>query len=329
MRMKGIASILVFVLTVAMSAAEQAPIPRTGDGHPDLQGTWSYATLTTLERPAEFKGKPFLTAAEALEFEQRTLKIQDRDRRDVDSLTGRGSDGRTDVDRAYNQAWWEFGSKIVGTRRTSLVIDPPDGLIPALTPDGARRARDKRGLWLANGDYEGGATGTGLDSYTDRPMQERCLAWTVAGPPMIPGAYNNNVGIFQTAENVVILNEMVHDHRVVPLDGRPRVSDAIRLWMGSSRARWDGDTLVVSTANFRPMVFRSASDQFKLTEKFTLMDKDTLMYEFTVDDPLTWVRPWTVQFPMTRTNEEIYEYACHEGNYSLRHILGAARNSER
>ena len=327
--MKGMAASFVFVLTVAMSAAEQAPIPRTGDGHPDLQGTWSYATLTTLERPAEFKGKPFLTAAEAAEFEKKTLKIQDRDRRDVDSVSGRGSDGRTDVDRAYNQAWWEFGSKIVGTRRTSLVIDPPDGLIPALTPDGARRAQDKRGLWLANGDYEGGATGTGLDSYTDRPMQERCLAWTVAGPPMIPGAYNNNVGIFQTAENVVILNEMVHDHRVIPLDGRPKVSDKIRLWMGSSRARWEGDTLVVSTANFRPMVFRSASDQFKLTEKFTLMDKDTLLYEFTVDDPLTWVRPWTVQFPMTRTNEPIYEYACHEGNYSLRHILGAARNSER
>ena len=327
--MKGVASILVFVLTVVVSAAEQAPIPRTGDGHPDLQGTWSYATLTTLERPAEFKGKPFLTAAEAAEFEKKTLKIQDRDRRDVDSATGRGSDGRTDVDRAYNQAWWEFGSKIVGTRRTSLVIDPQDGLIPALTPDGARRAQDKRGLWLANGDYEGGATGTGLNSYTDRPMQERCLAWTVAGPPMIPGAYNNNVGIFQTAENVVILNEMVHDHRVIPLDGRPKVRDAIRLWMGSSQARWDGDTLVISTANFRPMVFRSASEQFKLTEKFTLMDKGTLMYEFTVDDPLTWVRPWTVQFPMTRTNEEIYEYACHEGNYSLRHILGAARNSER
>ena len=148
----------------------------------------SYATLTTLERPAEFKDKPFLTAAEAAEFEKKTLKIQDRDRRDVDTSTGRGSDGRTDVDRAYNQAWWEFGSKIVGTRRTSLVIEPPDGMIPALTADGARRALDKRGLWMANGSYEGGATGTGLDSHTDRPMQERCLGWTVAGPPMIPGA---------------------------------------------------------------------------------------------------------------------------------------------
>jgi hypothetical protein len=326
--MKGIAIGLVLVTAVAMSAAQKTAMPRTSDGHPDLQGTWSYATLTTLERPAEFKDKPFLTEAEVAAFEQKTLKIQDRDRRDGDGPTGRGSDGRTDLDRAYNQGWWEFGSKIVGTRRTSLVIDPPNGMIPALTSDGARRALDKRGLWLANGSYEGGASGTGLDSYADRPMQERCLGWTVAGPPMIPGAYNNNVGIFQTSEHVVVLNEMVHDQRIIPLDARPRVNEAIRLWMGSSRAHWDGDTLVVSTTNFRPMVFRSASEKFALTEKFTLVAGDTLMYEFTVDDPLTWVRPWTVQFPMTRSADPIYEYACHEGNYSLRNILAAARKAE-
>ncbi len=326
--MKAITAGFVLIAAAALSAQKPA-ILRTSDGRPDLSGTWSYATLTTLERPAEFKDKPFLTAEEAAAFEQRTLKIQDRDRRDGDGPAGRGSDGRTDLDRAYNQGWWEFGSKIVGTRRTSLVIDPPDGMIPALTADGARRALDKRGLWLANGSYEGGAAGTGLDSYADRPMQERCLGWTVAGPPMIPGAYNNNVGIFQTSDQVVVLNEMVHDHRVIPLDARPQVGAAIRLWMGSSRARWDGDTLVVSTTNFRPMVFRSASDRFTLTEKFTLVDRDTLMYEFTVDDPLTWVTPWTVQFAMNRINEPIYEYACHEGNYSLRNIPAAARKSDR
>ena len=326
--MKPIAIGLALVTLVALSAAEKRAIPRTSDGHPDLQGTWSYATLTTLERPAEFKNKPFLAADEVAQFEQKTLKTQDRDRRDVDSATGRGSDGRTDVDRAYGQAWWEYGSKIVGTRRTSLVVDPPDGMIPALTADGARRALDRRGLWMANGQYEGGAAGAGFDSYADRPMQERCLGWTVTGPPMIPGAYNNNVGIVQTSDHVVILNEMVHDHRVIPLDARPRVSEAIRLWMGSSRAHWDGDTLVVSTTNFRPMVFRSASEKFTLTERFTLVDGDTLMYEFTVDDPLTWVRPWTVQFPMTRIDGPIYEYACHEGNYSLRNILAAARKAE-
>lgn len=327
--MKGLVLGLVLVATVVAAAQDKGAIPRTSDGRPDFSGTWSYATLTTLERPAEFKDKPFLSASEAAAFERRTLQIQDRDRRDVDSTTGRGSDGRTDVDRAYNQAWWEFGSKIVSTRRTSLVIDPPDGMIPALTPDGERRALDKRGLWLANGEYVGGAAGLGLDSYTDRPMQERCLGWTVAGPPMIPGAYNNNVGIFQTPENVVVLNEMVHDSRIIPLDARPRVNDTIRLWMGSSRARWDGDTLVVSTTNFRPMVFRSASAQFALTEKFWLAEANTLMYEFTVTDPLTWVRPWTVQIPMMRTNDPIYEYACHEGNYSLPNILSAARKADR
>jgi hypothetical protein len=313
---------------VAVAAAEKTPVPRTREGRPDLHGTWSYATLTTLERPAEFANRPFLTDTEAAAFEKKTLTVQDRDRRDGEGPAGRGPDGRTDVDRAYGQAWWEYGSKTVGTRRTSLVVDPPDGKIPALTAAGELRALDKRGLWTANGDYEGGARGAGLDSHLDRPLQERCLGWTVTGPPMIPGAYNNNLEIFQTPEHVVIVNEMVHEHRIVPLDARPQLASSIRLWMGSSRARWDGDTLVVATGNFRPMVFRSASEKFALTERFTRVDAATLMYEFTVDDPLTWTRPWTVQFPMTRTNEPVFEYACHEGNYSLPNILKGARKAE-
>jgi hypothetical protein len=326
--MRSIAFGLI-VAAVAVSAAEKSPAPRTRDGRPDLHGTWSYATLTTLERPAEFAGKPFLTDAEAAAFEKQTLTIQNRDRRDGEGPNGRGPDGRTDVDRAYGQAWWEYGSKIVGTRRTSLVVDPPDGKIPALTPDGERRALDKRGLWTANGDYEGGARGNSLDSSADRPLQERCLGWTVTGPPMLPGAYNNNLEIFQTADTLVVVNEMVHEHRIVPLDTRPQVGSAIRLWMGSSRGRWDGDTLVVTSTNFRPMVFRSTSERFTLTEKFLRVDGDTLMYEFTVDDPRTWVRPWTVQFPMTRTSDPVFEYACHEGNYSLPNILAGARKAER
>ncbi len=313
---------------VAVAAAEKTPAPRTRDGRPDLHGTWTYATLTTLERPAEFANKPFLTDAEAAAFEKKTLTVQDRDRRDGEGPAGRGSDGRTDVDRAYGQAWWEYGSKIVGTRRTSLVVDPPDGKIPALTAAGELRALDKRGLWTTNGDYEGGARGTSLDSHVDRPLQERCLGWTVTGPPMVPGAYNNNLEIFQTSEHVVIVNEMVHEHRIVPLDARPQVGSSIRLWMGSSRGRWDGDTLVVTTSNFKPMVFRSASEKLTLIERFARVDASTLMYEFTVDDPLTWTRSWTVQFPMTRTNEPVFEYACHEGNYSLPNILKGARKAE-
>ena len=326
--MKGVAIGLILAAAVALSAAEKTAVPRTRDGHPDLHGTWSYATLTTLERPAEFAGKPFLTAAEAAAFEKKTLAVQDRDRRDGEGPNGRGTDGRTDVDRAYGQAWWEYGLKVVGTRRTSLIVDPPDGLIPALTPDGERRALDKRGLWTANGEYEGGARGSSLDSYADRPLQERCLGWTVTGPPMLPGAYNNNLEIFQTADHVVVVNEMVHEHRIVSLDALPQIGSAIRMWMGSSRGRWEGDTLVVSTKNFRPMVFRSASEKLTLTERFTLVDAGTLMYEFTVDDPLTWTKPWTAQFPMMRTSDPVFEYACHEGNYSLPNILAGARKLE-
>jgi len=318
-----LAAIGVVVASVVISAAGK--VPRVRDGHPDLSGNWTYATLTTLERPREFGTKAFLTAEEAAEYEKKTLVVQNRDRRDGEGPEGRGSDGRTDVDRAYGQAWWEYGSKIVGTRRTSLIVDPPDGRIPVLTADGERRALDKRGLWTANNDYEGGARGTSLESYADRPLQERCLGWTVTGPPMIPGAYNNNLAIYQNADHVVVVNEMVHEHRIIPLDGRPQVASPIRLWMGSSRGRWDGDTLVVTTANFRSMVFRSASEKLKLTEKFLRVDADTLLYEFTVDDPLTWTKPWTVQFPMTRMDEPVYEYACHEGNYSLPNILKGAR----
>jgi hypothetical protein len=318
----------IAVVAASVVIAGAGKVPRMRDGHPDLSGNWTYATLTTLERPREFGTKAFLTAEEAAEYEKKTLVVQDRDRRDGEGPEGRGSDGRTDVDRAYGQAWWEYGSKIVGTRRTSLIIDPPDGRIPALTPDGERRALDRRGLWTANNDYEGGARGTSLDSYADRPLQERCMGWTVTGPPMIPGAYNNNLAIYQNADHVVVVNEMVHEHRMIPLDGRPQVASPIRLWMGSSRGRWDGDTLIVTTANFRPMVFRSASDKLRLTEKFLRVDADTLLYEFTVDDPLTWTKPWTAQFPMTRMDEPVYEYACHEGNYSLPNILKGARKTE-
>jgi hypothetical protein len=319
---------IVPVLAVAFIEGRGAP-PRTREGRPDLQGVWSYATLTPLERPAEFAGKAFLTEVEAAAFERRTLDVQNRDRRDGDGPSGRGTDGRTDLDRAYNQVWWEYGAKVVGTRRTSLIIDPPDGRIPAVTAEGLKSAEDKRGLWTANGEYEGGARGLSFDSYLDRPMQERCLGWTVTGPPMLPGAYNNNMEAFQTPDAVVIVNEMVHEHRIVPLDGRPQVAAPIRLWMGSSRGRWDGDSLIVDTTNFRPAVFRGASRALHLIERFKRVDADTLLYEFTVDDPVTWTRPWTVQFPMTRNREPIFEYACHEGNYSLPNILAGARAAER
>jgi hypothetical protein len=330
-RLLTFVGVIAGVLTAAAMnpAAQKGATPRTREGRPDLQGVWSYATLTPLERSPEFAGRAFLTNAEAAEFERRTLAVQNRDRRDGEGPAGRGPDGRTDLDRAYNQVWWEYGAKVVGTKRTSLIIDPPDGRIPSLTPEGLKRAEDRRGLWTANGEYEGGARGLSFDSHVDRPLQERCLGWTVTGPPMVPGAYNNNVEVFQTPDTIVIVNEMVHDHRIIPLDGRPQVGSPIRLWMGSSRGRWDGDTLVVDTTNFRPMVFRSASPKLHLVERFRRADADTLLYEFTVDDPATWTRPWTTQVPMTKSREPIFEYACHEGNLSLTNILAGARAQEK
>jgi hypothetical protein len=325
----GVLATASAALAALVQVHGSAAPPRTREGHPDLQGIWSYATLTPLERPAEFSGKAFLTDAEAAAFERKTLDVQNRDRRDGDGPGGRGTDGRTDLDRAYNQVWWEYGAKVVGSRRTSLIIDPPDGQIPPLTAEGRKSAEDKRGLWTANGEYEGGARGLGFDSYLDRPLQERCLGWTVTGPPMLPGAYNNNMQVFQTPDAVAILNEMVHEHRIVPLDGRPQLESPLTLWMGSSRGRWDGDTLLVDTTNFKPTVFRGASGALHLVERFRRADADTLLYEFTVDDPVTWTRPWTVQFPMSRSREPIFEYACHEGNYSLVNILAGARAAEK
>ena len=184
-------------------------------------------------------------------------------------------------------------------------------------------------VWWEYGANEGGARSLSFDSYLDRPLQERCLGWTVTGPPMVPGAYNNNMELFQTPDSVAIVNEMVHEHRIVPLDGRPQVAPSIALWMGSSRGRWDGDTLIVDTTNFRPAVFRGASATLHLVERFKRVDAETLLYEFTVDDPATWTKPWTVQFPMARSREPIFEYACHEGNYSLPNILAGARAAEK
>jgi hypothetical protein len=312
----------------AEAASEKAaPPPRTADGRPDLSGLWAYATITSLERPSELAGKEFFTEKEAAEFEKVTAETQDRDRRDADGVGGKGPDGRTDLDRAYNKFWWDFGSNVVGTKRTSLIVDPPDGRIPPLTPEGRKRAEDRRGLWTRT-EEGGGAAGLSFDSAVDRPLQERCLAWSTSGPPMLPGAYNNNVHLFQSREYVAILNEMIHDHRLVPLDGRPHAGPAIRQWMGDSRGRWEGDTLVVDTRNLRG-AFRASSEMMHLVERFTRVDADSLLYEFTVDDPKTWTRPWTVQVPMTKSQEPMFEYACHEGNYSMENVLAGARAQEK
>ena len=297
--------------TAKKSAAKTWTPPRTPWGEPDLQGIWDFATITPLERPAELAGKEVLTEQEAAEFERQTLQRRNQDRRE--------GGAEADVARAYNQFWWDYGTKIVGTRRTSLIVDPPDGKVPPLTPEGKERSAARAAA------LKRPAAGP-----EDRNLAERCILGFNAGPPMLPSAYNNNVQIFQTPGFASLLNEMVNDARIIPLDGRPHLPQHIRQWRGDSRGHWEGATLVVDTTNFRePTNFRGASANFHLVERFTRVAADSLLYEFTVDDPVTWSRPWSAAVPMTRTAGPIYEYACHEGNYGMEGILSAARAAER
>jgi hypothetical protein len=310
------ASLAVFIAVPGPAAEKASPrkswtAPRTADGQPDLQGVWSFATLTPLERPPELAGKQVFSDQEALEYEKVTRERRDPDRRDGTK--------EADVGRAYNASWWDFGTRIVGSRRTSLIVDPPDGKVPALTPDGQQRA-DAR------------ATARRLhpaDGPEDRSLPERCIQWGTAGPPMVPSAYNNNFQLFQSRNYVVILNEMIHDARVIPLDGRPHLPQGIRQLLGDSRGRWDGATLVVDTTNFTDKTnFRGAGPDLHLIERFTRVAPDTLLYEFTVDDPKSFTKPWSAAIPTVRNDDLIYEYACHEGNYGMFGILKGARVEE-
>ncbi len=283
-----------------------ASVPRTPDGRPDLQGIWDYRTLTPLERPAQFAGKAFFTEEEAAAYERRAEERPD----------GRPPDDARS-DPSVHPVWWlDYGKKVMGARRTSLIVDPPDGRIPALTAEAQARMATARKARSARGSADGPE---------DRSMWERCIT---RGIPegMLPAGYNNNVQIVQAPGAVVILSEMIHDARIVPLDGRPRSPASITNVMGDSRGHWDGDTLVVETTNFSSSAnFRGSSSGLKLTEKFTRTDAGTLDYEFTVEDPTTWTRPWTAAWSWARSDGPIYEYACHEANYGLKHILQNGR----
>jgi hypothetical protein len=310
----GAAAAIMLSLTLGAYAqfANDYVVPRTRDDQPDLQGIWSNAVITPLERPAELADKAFLTEEEAIAYEKRRQEETNMDRRPEDA--------ETDVRSAYNDFWWDWGENIAATRRTSLVIDPSDGRIPALTETAQRRAdarAEQRRMHPADGPE-------------DRTLADRCINWVSAGPPMLPTAYNNNFHLVQTADYVLIVNEMIHDARIIPLDGRPHLPDSVRQWLGSSRGHWEGDTLVVETTNFTDQTnFRGASRNMHLTERFTRVADNVLLYEFTVEDPEAFTQPWTVQVPARRADGLIYEYACHEGNQSMIGILGAARAAER
>jgi hypothetical protein len=280
-------------------------IPRTADGRPDLQGTWDFAQLTPFERPSEFAGKDNVTDEEAETFAQKRIETTHKDRRD--------GGAEADVARAYNDFWWDFGTRIA--KQTSLVVDPPDGRVPAQTADAQKRVADRRNRY---------------DNPEERPLAERCILGFNSGPPMVPSAYNNNMQLVQTRDRVLILNEMIHSARLVDLTGRPHHPPNIRFLTGDSIGRWDGDTLVVDTTNFSTEAgFRGATTSLHLVERFTREGADALRYDFTVDDPQTWTRTWSASIPMVRTGDRIFEYACHEANYALAGVLQGARYQER
>jgi hypothetical protein len=286
-------------------------MPRTPDGQPDIQGVWNNATITPLERPVELAGKALFTPAEAADYEKAWLEQNNRDRR--------AGDGASDVAGAYNQAWFDRGTKVVPTLRTSLIVDPADGKIP-YSQDGLKRLG-------AAAEYSRAHPADGPE---DLALTDRCLLWGTAGPPMLPGPYNDNYQIFQTPGYVAIVVEMIHDVRIIPLDGRPHLPASVRQWLGDSRGHWDGNTLVVETTNFTGKShFRGSTENMRLIERFTRTDANTLTYEFTVEDPAAFTRPWSGSVPMAKAAGPIYEYACHEGNYAVPGVLGGARAQEK
>jgi hypothetical protein len=294
------------------AAAKPQTPPRTLDGQPNLEGIWTNATITPLERPAELAGKEFLTEKEAAEYEKQVRERTNADRRD--------GNAEADLTVGYNDVWWDRGTRVVSTRRTSLIVDPRDGRIPPLTPEAQRKAAaraEARRLHPADGPE-------------DRSLADRCIVRGNAGPPMLPAGYNNYYQIVQTPEHVVILIEMIHDARLIPLDTRPHLPKNVHQWLGDSLGRWEGKTLVVDTTNFTDKTnFRGSGEQLRVTERFTRVDENTLLYQFTVDDPQSFTRPWSGEIPMKKAEGPIFEYACHEGNRSMENILSAARAEER
>jgi hypothetical protein len=302
-------------LVPAVVFAQNAASARTPWGDPDLEGIWTNATLTPLERPRELAAKEFFTPEEAATFEKQRI-----DQTNADRPLRAGEVG------AYNDLFFERG-KAVKTRRTSLVIDPRDGRIPALTPAAQQKVDARR-------EYEALHP---ADRPEDRWLTERCILFG-ATVPMLPEPYNNNYRIVQAPGYVIILVEMNHDTRVVPLDGRSHVSSHVQQWTGDSRGHWEGSTLVVETTNlkfndksrFGVTYLNGLSDEhLRIVERFTRTDASTLMYQATIEDSTVFSKPWTIELAMNRTDGLLFEVACHEGNYGMSNILSGHRAEER
>jgi len=304
------------ILAAGFSASSLLAAQNASKMPPDLEGVWNFSTLTPFERPANVGGREFYTREEVEGLEKRVQETGGDENRK------RGT--TADVERAYNDFWWDRGTRIVKTRRTSLIIDPPDGKIPPLTAAAKERQKERQN---ANLGHE-------FDGPENRPLQERCIIWASTGPPMMPTAYNNNVRIVQSPGYVTILIEMIHDARIIPMDGRPHLDASVKQWLGDARGRWEGNTLVVETTNLRDSDQRNGgafgtTARGRVIERFTRLGPDTMDYHVTVDDPGWYTQSWTASIPMTKVNGPIYEYACHEGNYALPGILAGQRREER
>ena len=303
---------LILALVLLAGQSRTYNPPKTPDGQPDLQGIWTNVTVTPIERPADLKDKAFFTPQEAAAFEKKIVEQNNADRRDGGAAA--------DVGRAYNDAWYDRGTRVVKTLRTSLVVDPPEGRMPPMLPESQKRQQDRLALTRSHP----------FDGPENRSLAERCLIWPTLGPPMLPSFYNNNYQIVQGPGYVALLSEMIHDVRIIPTDGRPHVPSNVRLWVGDPRGHWEGNTLVVDTTNFTDKTaWRGSSQNLHLIERFTRTDANTLMYEVTVEDPSTWTKPWKIEVPMQKTAGPIYEYACHEGNYAMEGMLAGARAEEK
>jgi hypothetical protein len=303
----------------AAAKTRTGAVPRTPDGHPDLQGIWTNATLTPLERPAQFTGKATVTDAEATAYEKNDLTTNDIDNPEAPLLARAGSGSGPTAVGGYNNLFIDRGSELArvdGVKRTSLIMDPPDGKMPLR----ANRRTAPRSLSVIRTS----------DDVKSRPLSERCIVGfgSTSGPPMLPVLYNNNYQIVQTPDFVMILVEMVHDVRIIRMNGT-HVPKNVTSWLGDSIGHWDGDTLVVETTNFHEgNRFRGGSEDLKVTERFNRVDGHTILYRATIDDPAEYTQPWTLEYPFRATPGPIFEYACHEGNYSITDILGGAAKTE-
>ena len=303
---------VTFVVAPSLTAQEQKWTQRTPDGQPDLQGYWTNSTYTPLERPKDIT-KEFFTRAEAAELAKRAAA-------DETEQTVPGT--IADVHYDFTQFGLDRNQNAMATNlRTSLIVDPPDGKLPPLTAEGRKRAAERAEEAKRVGRW---------DSAQSNQLDDRCMIFAGMGPPMLPQSYNSNYQIVQAPGYVMILFELAHDIRIIPLDGRPHLAASVRQWIGDSRGRWEGDTLVVETTNFNGKnPLRDSSEHMRVVERFTRLDADTIRYQFTIDDKSTWTKPWTAELAMQKTVGPIFEHACHEGNYGLYNTLAGARLEEK